>query len=106
MRQMRFPWWLYLTLLVVLVLFGLAPLLGVVVADAVASANGCNLGDGPNLVCVVGGSDWGPALYAVAALTWFLLATMPLAGGALIVWLVVLVIHWVAFARRQKLEQA
>lgn len=106
MTPRRFPFWLYATLLVGLVLFGLAPLLGVVVADGIASANGCNLSEGPGLVCMIGGSDWGQGLYSFSVLTWFLLVTLPLAGGALIVWLVVLIFHWVAFSRQQKLEQA
>jgi hypothetical protein len=106
MKRKHFPWWIYATLLVLLALFALAPLLGVVVADAIASANGCNLSEGPGLVCMIGGSDWGQALYAFSVLTWFLLVTLPLAGGALIVWLVVLIFHWVAFSRQQKLEQA
>ncbi len=106
MTAPRFPWGLYATLFVLIVLFGLAPLLGVVLAEAIASANGCTLSEGSASVCMVGGSDWGGALYALFVLTWFLLATLPLAGGALIVWLVVLVIHRIAFARRQKSELA
>jgi Na+-transporting methylmalonyl-CoA/oxaloacetate decarboxylase beta subunit len=106
MRSARFPWWAYATLLVLILLFGLAPLVGVVAAEAIASANGCTLNEGAASVCVVGGSDWGGALYSMFVLTWFLLATLPLAGGALIVWLVILIIHRIAFARRHKSEPA
>jgi hypothetical protein len=106
MKPAHFPWGVYIALFVLIALFGIAPLLGVVVAEAIADANGCSLSEGMANVCMVGGSDWGGALYSLFVLTWFLLATLPLAGGALIVWLVVLIIHRVAFARRQKSEQA
>jgi hypothetical protein len=106
MNAVSFPWRIYGILLVLIVLFGLAPLIGVVVAEAVAMANGCTLNEGTQSVCMIAGSDWGGALYSMFVLTWFLLATLPLAGGALIVWLVVLIIHRVAFARRHKSEQA
>lgn len=106
MKTKRFPWRLYGVLLILIVLFGIAPILGAVVSEAIASANGCTLNEGTQSVCMIGGSDWGGALYSMFVLTWFLLATLPLAGGALIVWLVLLIIHRVAFARRQKSEQA
>lgn len=106
MKAARFPWWIYITLFVIIVLFGVAPLVGVVVAEAIASANGCTLNEGTQSVCMIAGSDWGGALYFIFVLTWFLLATLPLAGGALIVWLVVLIIHRIAFARTQNSEQA
>lgn len=104
--QQHFPWRLYGVLLILIILFGFAPLLGVVISEAIASANGCALNEGTQSVCMIGGSDWGGTLYSMFVLTWFLLATLPLAGGAFIVWAVVLIIHRIAFVRRQKSEQA
>ena len=44
----------------------------------------------------------GPTLYTLFVLGWFMLATIPLGGGALIVWLVILIIHRIAWGRMQK----
>ena len=57
-------------------------------AGLFTSAFGCFLDD----PCVVMGIDFGPPLYAMGLSFWFGMFTMPLAGLALIVWLIVLVV--------------
>ncbi|MBD8066467.1 hypothetical protein IC608_13405 [Devosia sp. PTR5] len=101
----RFPWWVYGLLLVVILLFALAPVISVVIASWLAESNGCTLNEGSINSCMIGGSDWGGTLYTLFVLGWFALATLPLGGGALIVWLVILIIHRLAWRRMQKASQ-
>ena len=103
-RAARFPWWVYGLLLAVILLFALAPVISVFVASWLAEANGCVLNEGDSHPCLIGGADWGGTLYTLFVLGWFALATLPLGGGALIVWLTILIIHRIAWGRMQKAE--
>ena len=100
----KFPWRVYIVLAILIIVIGLLPLFGVVFADTVANLNGCTLNEGTVHVCMVGGSDWGGLLYALFVLAWLLLATLPLAGGALLVLLVILIIHFIAWRRSSKVS--
>ena len=101
-RPARFPWWVYGVLVILIVLFALSPVISVFVAGWLAETNGCVLHEGNINPCIVGGSDLGPMLYTLFVLGWFALATLPMGGGALIVWLVILIIHRIAWGRMQK----
>lgn len=101
-RPTRFPWWVYWLLLALILLFAFAPVLGILLAGFLAEANGCMLNEGSINPCMIGGTDWGDTLYTLFVLGWFALATLPLGGGALIVWLVILIIHRIAWGRMQK----
>ena len=101
-RPARFPWWVYWLLLALILAFALAPVISVFVAGWIAETNGCMLNEGDINPCMVGGSDLGPTLYTLFVLGWFALATLPLGGGALIVFLVILIIHRIAWGRMQK----
>ncbi|MCP8882911.1 hypothetical protein NIM87_05325 [Devosia sp. XJ19-1] len=103
-RPARFPWWIYWLQLVLILLFALAPVISVIVAGWLAEANGCVLHEGNINPCLIGGADWGGTLYMLFVLGWFALATLPLGGGALIVWLVILIIHRIAWGRMQKVS--
>jgi hypothetical protein len=103
-RRRGFPLRYYVITLVVIVLLGTAPLLGLIAADVIASAHGCTLSEGTASVCMVMGSDWGEGLYAAFVLPWLLLATLPLAGGAVLVLLVIFIIHRLAWGRMQKVK--
>lgn len=96
----RFPWGIYWILLVVIVVFALWPVATVALSSWLAETNGCMLNEGDVNPCLIGGADWGGALYTMFVLGWFMLATVPLGAGALLVWLVVLVIHRLAWGRR------
>lgn len=102
MKPPRFPWRIYVIILVVLVLFALGPVLSVFFTYAVAEANGCTVTEASVHPCLVFGADWGEFLYFTGVVGWLALATLPLGGGAIIVWLVVLLIHYVAW--RQKVR--
>jgi hypothetical protein len=99
-----FPLRYYVIAFVVIILAGFAPLIGLIAADAIASAHGCALNEGTINVCMVMGSDWGEGLYAAFVLAWLLLATLPLAGGAVLVLLVIFIIHRLAWGRMQKVK--
>lgn len=101
-RPARFPWWIYWLLLALILLFAFAPVISVMIAGWMAEANGCALDEGSIHTCMVGGEDIGPTLYTLFVLGWFGLATLPLGGGALIVWLVIVIIHRLAWGHWQK----
>ncbi|MHA6299527.1 hypothetical protein [Devosia sp. CAU 1758] len=98
----RFPARLYGWLLAVILFFTLAPVLSVIASIAIAEANNCTLNEATTHICMVLGMDLGGLLAFMFIMGWFALATLPLGGGALIVWLVILIIHRIAWARMQK----
>lgn len=97
----RFPWWVYGLALLLILLVALAPVIAVATAGWIAESHGCVLHEGFANPCIVNGSDMGETLYAMGVMGWFMLATIPLGGLALIAWLVVLVIHWFVWRRRR-----
>lgn len=99
--QRRFPWLGYGIICAVILLLTLLPLFSVLFTAAVAEANGCQVDEGSAHVCMVMGQDWGELLYFTGVMGWLMLATFPLGGGALIVWLIVLTIHRLAWRRAQ-----
>ena len=100
-RAFRFPWLVYWIVFVVLLAFTIAPIISVIVAGSIAEAHGCALDEGSIHSCLVNGEDWGSTLYTLGVLGWFMLATLPLGGGALLVWLIVLIIHRINWSSRR-----
>ncbi|HEY4199423.1 MAG TPA: hypothetical protein VGM83_02590 [Devosiaceae bacterium] len=98
-RRRRFPWLIYWLVLAVVLILMLLPVFSVIFAATVANTHGCALDEGSVHPCMVNGSDWGEALYDFAVMGWLAIATLPLGGGALIVWLVILIIHRQAWRR-------
>lgn len=97
----RFPWKVYGLALVVIVLLAALPLIGALTAGWLAEANGCALNEGSTNPCIIMGADWGEALYTLFVLGWLMLATMPLGMGAVMVLIVVLIIHYLAWRKAQ-----
>jgi hypothetical protein len=97
----RFPWLVYLLLLVVILLVALAPMISVMIAGFIAEANGCVLNEGNIHPCIVNGEDVGGTLYTMFVLGWFMLATLPMGALALGVLLLVFVIHLLIWYRRR-----
>lgn len=95
--QRRFPWTRYGWTLALIVVLALLPLLSVMAAYGIAEPNGCRVDEAGVYPCVVLGVDLGGALAVMAVLGWLMLASLPLGGGALIVWLVILIIHFLAW---------
>jgi hypothetical protein len=86
--------------LAMILLLGAFPLVSLLLAVLFASAFGCALDEGSVHPCVVLGLDFGDMLYPMAVGGWFVMFTIPLAGLALIVWLIVLVV--LLFMRRHR----
>jgi hypothetical protein len=77
-----------------IVLFGALPFILTMVAVTIAQPFGCSTSaDGPH-PCIILGHDFAMLMYALANSFFFIVFTIPIAGVALIIWLVVwLVIH-------------
>ncbi|KKB78816.1 hypothetical protein VW35_09965 [Devosia soli] len=101
-KPARFPWWPYILILVVILLFTLAPVISVVAASSIAQANGCNLNEGGVNTCMLGGTDLGELLYTMFVMGWLGLLTLPLGFGGVIVWVVIVIIHRTAWGRKRK----
>ncbi|KKB76304.1 hypothetical protein VW29_21010 [Devosia limi DSM 17137] len=87
--------------LVMILLFALWPVLSVCFTYLVAEATGCVVNEAGINPCLVLGQDIGGVLYTTGVMGWFMLVTLPLGGGALIVWPVMLIIHRLAWRRTQ-----
>ncbi|WP_055047069.1 hypothetical protein [Devosia sp. A16] len=101
-RQRRFPWWVYWIVLAIILLVALAPVFSVMVAGSIAEANGCALDEGSVHPCIVNGEDIGSTLYTLGVMGWFMLATIPLGAGALLLWAVVLIVHRLYWGRKRE----
>ena len=97
----RFPWLTYWFIWAVILVFTLLPLASVLTAASIAQANGCALDEGSVHPCMVGGSDWGETLYGMGVMGWLMLVSILAGGGAFIVWLIILIIHRIAWGKRQ-----
>ncbi|MGV8833826.1 MAG: hypothetical protein ACOH2N_17800 [Devosia sp.] len=100
--QVRFPWLVYGIIWTVIMLLTLLPLFSVLFTAGVAGANGCQVDEGSVHSCMVMGQDWGELLYFTGVMGWLMLVTFPLGGGAFIVWLIVLIIHRLAWRRAHR----
>jgi len=76
----------------IIILLTAGPLISAVLATYIAEANGCVLNEGGVNPCIIGGVDWGYALYAMFVFGWVAIVTFQLGVAALLVWLVVAVI--------------
>ena len=101
----RFPWWAYWLFLAAILVFALWPVASVWLTYTLADAHGCAVNEAYAQPCMIMGSDWGGLLYGMGVVGWFMLATVPLGGGALLVWLASLIIHRIAFVQMQKVRR-
>lgn len=99
-RKKKFPWFVYLILLGLIMLLALAPVGSVVLAGAVANTYGCRVDEGSAHPCLIGGKDYGGTLYSLGVLGWLMLLTLPAGAIAGLVWLVVLLLHRASWKRR------
>ncbi len=104
-RPNKFPYWAYGLAVLAILIFALWPVASVYFTFLVAEANGCTVNEATVHPCMVWGMDWGGLLYTTGVMGWFMLATLPLGGGALIVWLVSLIIHRIGWGRMHKVER-
>jgi hypothetical protein len=98
-RKRRFPWWLYAILFVLIAVFAISPIIPISIAGSLAEQHGCTLHEGFVNPCIVDGKDIGKDLYGMGMMGWLFLATVPIGLGALVVWLVGMIIHRVLWGR-------
>ena len=103
---MLMPSWLRNLILIVILLLILGwtvwPVASIMMAGAVASANGCQLDEGSIHPCVVNGIDRGEQLYSMGVMGWFMLVAIPTGLIALATYGAVLLIVWLVVRNRRK----
>lgn len=102
-QQRKFPWLRYWIALLVIALLALWPLLSVLITYTIADTAGCQVNEGGINACMIAGLDWGGALYTMGMMGWFMLATLPFGAGALLIWALVLPVHYVIWRKRKAL---
>ena len=80
--------------------FAFAPIGSVMLCAAIANANGCKVDEGSAHPCIINGHDYGELLYELGVMGWFMLVTIPGGLVAFVGWLVLVILHRVAWARR------
>lgn len=80
MRRVPRRIWVYL----LLILIGIAPMLSVIIAGAIATANDCGLHEGFPQPCIVWGRDIGDVLYAMGVMGWLMLVTVMFAAAGVL----------------------
>ncbi len=78
-----------------IVSFALMPILSVMASIGAASVAGCQLDEASAHRCVVLGIDIGGLLALMFVAGWFALATIPLGGGALLIWAAVAIVLFI-----------
>lgn len=97
------PWLLiHAAVIFVILLVAFSPLISVAIAGSIANANGCELHEGYVNPCIVNGEDVGETLYAMGVLGWLMLATIPLGLGAVVVYLLIVLVVWLVRRFTQK----
>jgi hypothetical protein len=82
----------FTTSLILILLVTFAPVLGVLVSAAIASAAGCSVNEAAVTPCIVFGADIGGLLSTLFVGGWYMFFTFPIGVLALSVWTVFLLI--------------
>ncbi len=77
-----------------LLLVGVAPMVSALLASWIAQSNGCLLNEAMANPCMIGGQDWGGALYTMFVSGWLFLLTMLLIPVGLIVLVIGCIVGW------------
>jgi hypothetical protein len=95
------------TLVVLLILvLGFSPFIGVAVAGYIAESNGCTLHEGFVNPCVIDGVDRGQDLYTWFVLGWLGIGTVPLGILAAAAYIVIVLIVWLIRRNRRTRQPA
>jgi hypothetical protein len=105
-KRRGFPWWIYGLAFVLIVAFMISPIIPVSISGSIAAQHGCVVHEGFVNPCIVDGKDIGQDLYAMGMMGWFFLATAPLGLGALLIWLIGMIVHRLLWGRARKREAA
>jgi hypothetical protein len=106
MAAKRFPTLAYAVALGLIALIALAPVLSVVLSSVLAHWGGCAVDEGGSHPCMIGGKDWGEALYTMFVLGWFMLLTLPAGALAFAIWTATVVLHRGRWRRQQSAAAA
>ena len=79
-----------------ILLLAISPLLSAMLAGTIANRYGCELDEGSIHPCVVDGNDIGDTLYTLGMLGWLALGTIPLGLIAIAVYLVCILLFYLA----------
>jgi len=89
-----------------ILILGFSPLSSTMIAGTIAEANGCTLHEGFVNPCVINGKDYGQDLYTFGVLGWLAIGAIPLAMGAALIYLViVIIINIILYVRRRNTAQ-
>ena len=88
-------------LLVVSLVIGLLPVISVLIAAAISSANDCVLHEGGVNPCVVWGVDLGELLYTLGVMGWFMLISIPFGSIGVLIALFWISIILLPFTQRK-----
>jgi len=98
----QFPWGKYVIALFIILIIGFWPVFSILIASAIASANGCILNEtGPN-TCMINGQDWGELLYNLGGLGRLALVFVPLGLVSLLGWIYSLGFSLFSFYRKKR----
>jgi hypothetical protein len=79
--------------IILIVLFGISPLLSALAAGSIGNALGCVVNEGGASRCIFGGHDIGDILADMFVLGWLMFLTLPMAGIAFLVWVVAVIVR-------------
>jgi ABC-type antimicrobial peptide transport system permease subunit len=83
---------LNLSIIACIVLIGLAPIIPTAIAAEVADAYGCKLDESGVHPCLINGVDYGETLLTMGMMAWLAIASIPIAIGLFVIYLVVVII--------------
>jgi hypothetical protein len=86
-------------LMSILVLACLAPLFSMLAAQAAAFIYGCDLSLAATQPCMAHGTDIGQTLLTMGMMGWFLMTTLPVMLGVVILWIIVEIVRWFSLRR-------
>lgn len=93
--------WYWLAL-VLIALFAIFPMVLFFIGITIAGDRECNISESVASVCMINGTNWGETLQFFGLAPLFLVATIPIAIGLFIVWVIVLLVHQHYFDKRQR----
>ena len=98
-RSRKFPWLVYWLILVVIILASAVPMVASSMAEVIARDNGCFLTDsGTEGACVDGnGNDLRPLISNLMLWGWMMILILPLGFIAVLLWLIILVVHYIVW---------
>ena len=86
-------------LMSILVLACLAPLFSMLAAQAAAFIYGCDLSLAATQPCMAHSTDIGQTLLTMGMMGWFLMTTLPVMLGVVILWIIVEIVRWFSLRR-------